>query len=195
MSDIRNFREPLSAEDRTYHEYWVKHYDADDGGRNLHQIILDLDDSLKAWILDSEKQYQETVPAWMHDRGMKQFRELEDKLREKTQYGEDWRQRADECLMMAAEKDKQLLKLFHEHEGLATQYEEETFALKQKIDELEKSNECFRVKLGTAYNDVDDTAASKIEELKREISVLRYYGNKDCTAQAEEALARGDSFV
>lgn len=32
----------------------------------------------------------------------------------------------------------------------------------------------------------------QFKALKREIRYLRHYGNKDCTAMAEEAMARGD---
>ena len=32
----------------------------------------------------------------------------------------------------------------------------------------------------------------EVERLQREIRVLRQYGNKDCTAMADEALMRGE---
>ena len=35
-------------------------------------------------------------------------------------------------------------------------------------------------------------AADEIVRLRREVEYLRHYGNKSCTAMADEALERGD---
>ena len=41
-----------------------------------------------------------------------------------------------------------------------------------------------------AQSDLQD-AHQQIERLTREVDVLRRYGNKDCTAMADEALTKG----
>lgn len=39
------------------------------------------------------------------------------------------------------------------------------------------------------------SAAAVIEDLRQEIEYLRHYGNKDCTAQADEAMANDPMFT
>jgi hypothetical protein len=51
----------------------------------------------------------------------------------------------------------------------------------------EVSNWC-RCKKEESHNDMFQEKQKRIEELEREIEVLRLYGNKDCTAMADEVL-------
>lgn len=67
-------------------------------------------------------------------------------------------------------------------------------AANARISELEKlmteqCNTCEIKALYLADKHVDEKLKSELAEARREIEVLRSYGNKDCTAQADEVLA------
>lgn len=61
-------------------------------------------------------------------------------------------------------------------------------ALKNRCDDHEKRVRYCLVSLAgelAAERDVE------IEKLRREVEYLRHYGNKDCTAMADDAMSKG----
>lgn len=65
--------------------------------------------------------------------------------------------------------------------------QDEIGELKQVNDDLVKSNVSIFV-MDYIQQGLDIHYSNKIKKLKREIEVLRQYGNKDCTAMADEVL-------
>jgi oligoribonuclease NrnB/cAMP/cGMP phosphodiesterase (DHH superfamily) len=62
--------------------------------------------------------------------------------------------------------------------------------LKARIKQLEEELMDTKNKHAVLVADVvlNEDRAERIKHLEREVEVLRLYGNKDCTAQADEAL-------
>jgi hypothetical protein len=67
-----------------------------------------------------------------------------------------------------------------EHELIATLWDLKV--AKDRIDKLTKSN--LQLREGA------EEQKQRIKRLEREVEVLRLYGNKDCTAMADEALSK-----
>jgi len=59
------------------------------------------------------------------------------------------------------------------------------------VEEMEAANQRIK-RLEEALDKTSKAACKHIKQLESEVYALRLYGNKDCTAMADEALAKED---